>query len=98
MKSAVYVDEARTIDRALDVIVADDEPSDNLLLALAALDADVEMDFTFAGTAKSCCEYSSRGHVREGPRRRRTGYSHAPLQRVGTLEAILAESLRHIPW
>ena len=48
MESAVCVDEVATTDRALDVIVADDEPSDNLLLALAALDADVEMNFTFA--------------------------------------------------
>ena len=32
----------------LDVIVADDEPADNLLLAMAAQDADVEMNFTFA--------------------------------------------------
>ena len=34
--------------RPIDVIVADDEPADNLLLALAALDAGVEMEFTFA--------------------------------------------------
>ena len=33
---------------AIDVIVADDEPADNLLLALAAQDADAEMNFTFA--------------------------------------------------
>src|SRR5688572_31482059 len=48
MKSPVCIDEAVRTGRALDVIVADDEPTDNLLLALAALDADVEMDFTFA--------------------------------------------------
>jgi CheY-like chemotaxis protein len=34
--------------RPLDVIVADDEPADNLLLALAAQDAKVNMNFTFA--------------------------------------------------
>ena len=34
--------------QAIDVIVADDEPADNLLLALAAQDADVELNFTFA--------------------------------------------------
>jgi CheY-like chemotaxis protein len=32
----------------IDVIVADDEPADNLLLALAAQDAEAEMNFTFA--------------------------------------------------
>jgi hypothetical protein len=34
--------------RPLEVIVADDEPADNLLLAMAAQDAHVEMNFTFA--------------------------------------------------
>jgi len=34
--------------RPLDVIVADDEPADNLLLALAAQDAKIDMNFTFA--------------------------------------------------
>jgi CheY-like chemotaxis protein len=34
--------------RPLDVLVADDEPADNLLLALAAKDAHVDMTFTFA--------------------------------------------------
>ena len=34
--------------RPLDVIVADDEPADNLLLAMAAQDALVDMNFTFA--------------------------------------------------
>jgi two-component system response regulator len=48
MKSTVLVKEAAVPGRALDVIVADDEPSDNLLLALAAQDAEVEMNFTFA--------------------------------------------------
>jgi CheY-like chemotaxis protein len=48
MSTAVSVESVSTSERALDVIVADDEPSDNLLLALAALDADVEMNFTFA--------------------------------------------------
>ena len=48
MRSAVRVDQVPAMEHALDVIVADDEPSDNLLLALAALDADVEMNFTFA--------------------------------------------------
>jgi len=48
MKSTVLVKEAAAPGRALDVIVADDEPSDNLLLALAAQDAEVEMNFTFA--------------------------------------------------
>ena len=38
----------RSPDKPLDVIVADDEPADNLLLAMAAQDADVEMNFTFA--------------------------------------------------
>ncbi len=33
---------------ALDVIVAEDEPSDRLLLAMAATDADLELSFTFA--------------------------------------------------
>lgn len=32
----------------IEVIVADDEPADNLLLALAAQDAEVAMNFTFA--------------------------------------------------
>ncbi|MEO8697498.1 MAG: response regulator [Acidimicrobiales bacterium] len=48
MRTAVSVDGMSTSEQALDVIVADDERSDNLLLALAALDADVEMNFTFA--------------------------------------------------
>jgi two-component system response regulator len=48
MKSTVIEPEATSPGRALDVIVADDEPSDNLLLALAAQDAEVEMNFTFA--------------------------------------------------
>ena len=48
MKSTVLAKEAGAPDRPLDVIVADDEPSDNLLLALAAQDAEVEMNFTFA--------------------------------------------------
>ena len=34
--------------RPLDVLVADDEPADNLLLALAAKDARIDMTFTFA--------------------------------------------------
>ena len=34
--------------RPLEVIVADDEPADNLLLAMAAQDAQVDMNFTFA--------------------------------------------------
>jgi CheY-like chemotaxis protein len=34
--------------KALDVIVAEDEPSDRLLLAMAATDADLELSFTFA--------------------------------------------------
>lgn len=33
---------------ALDVVVAEDEPSDRLLLAMAATDADLELSFTFA--------------------------------------------------
>ncbi|HUP72007.1 MAG TPA: response regulator [Acidimicrobiales bacterium] len=48
MKSPVIEKDAASPGRALDVIVADDEPSDNLLLALAAQDAEVEMNFTFA--------------------------------------------------
>ena len=48
MNSTVVEKEAPADGRALDVIVADDEPSDNLLLALAAQDAEVEMNFTFA--------------------------------------------------
>jgi CheY-like chemotaxis protein len=48
MNSTVVEKEAPAAGRALDVIVADDEPSDNLLLALAAQDAEVEMNFTFA--------------------------------------------------
>jgi CheY-like chemotaxis protein len=34
--------------RPIDVLVADDEPADNLLLALAAKDAHVDITFTFA--------------------------------------------------
>ena len=34
--------------KALDVIVAEDEPSDRLLLAMAATDAELELSFTFA--------------------------------------------------
>lgn len=45
MNSAVKVMQAT---RPLDVLVADDEPADNLLLALAAKDAHVDMTFTFA--------------------------------------------------
>jgi CheY-like chemotaxis protein len=45
MNSTVQVMQAT---RPLDVIVADDEPADNLLLALAAKDARVDMTFTFA--------------------------------------------------
>jgi two-component system response regulator len=37
--------QART---SLDVIVAEDEPSDRLLLAMAATDADLDLSFTFA--------------------------------------------------
>jgi CheY-like chemotaxis protein len=48
MNSLLSVKEAPASGRALDVIVADDEPSDNLLLALAAQDADIDMNFTFA--------------------------------------------------
>ena len=39
---------AKRSAQPIDVIVADDEPADNLLLAMAARDADVEMNFTFA--------------------------------------------------
>jgi CheY-like chemotaxis protein len=45
MNSTVKVKQAT---RPLDVLVADDEPADNLLLALAAKDAHVDMTFTFA--------------------------------------------------
>ena len=45
MNSAVKVMQAT---RPIDVLVADDEPADNLLLALAAKDAHVDMTFTFA--------------------------------------------------
>ena len=48
MNSSVSVKPTLSPGRPLDVIVADDEPSDNLLLALAAQDAEVEMNFTFA--------------------------------------------------
>ena len=48
MNSSVSVKPTLAPGRPLDVIVADDEPSDNLLLALAAQDAEVEMNFTFA--------------------------------------------------
>ena len=48
MKTTMPVTLATESIRPLDVIVADDEPADNLLLALAALDAGVEMNFTFA--------------------------------------------------
>ena len=47
MTSIPFISGARA-SRPLDVIVADDEPADNLLLALAAQDAEVEMNFTFA--------------------------------------------------
>ena len=42
--------------KPLDVMVADDEPSDNLLLALAAQDAQVEMNFTFAEDGEELLE------------------------------------------
>lgn len=47
MRSTGCIEVVRATGPALEVIVADDEPSDNLLLALAALDANVEMNFTF---------------------------------------------------
>jgi two-component system, response regulator len=39
---------ATLIRTSLDVIVAEDEPSDRLLLAMAACEANIEMAFTFA--------------------------------------------------
>ncbi|MEO8692304.1 MAG: response regulator [Acidimicrobiales bacterium] len=48
MTSAVSVNPTRASVRPLDVIVADDEASDNLLLTMAARDAEVDMTFTFA--------------------------------------------------
>ena len=47
MRSTGCIEVVRATAPALEVIVADDEPSDNLLLALAALDANEEMNFTF---------------------------------------------------
>ena len=48
MISAVSAAPTNAPVRPLDVIVADDEASDNLLLTMAARDAEVEMTLTFA--------------------------------------------------
>jgi CheY-like chemotaxis protein len=99
MKSPVCVDEAETTGRALDVIVADDEPTDNLLLALAALDADIEMNFTFAEDGEELLRILIE----------RVTAGNAPdvvvldirMPRLSGLEALaamsLAQSLRRIP-
>ena len=48
MISAISANLTNAPVRPLDVIVADDEASDNLLLTMAARDAEVEMTLTFA--------------------------------------------------
>ena len=48
MISAISATPTNAPVRPLDVIVADDEASDNLLLTMAARDAEVEMTLTFA--------------------------------------------------
>lgn len=55
MKSTTVLPTA-PLGRPLDVMVADDEPSDNLLLALAAQDAQVEMNFAFAEDGEELLE------------------------------------------
>jgi CheY-like chemotaxis protein len=85
--------------QAIDVIVADDEPADNLLLALAAQDADVEMNFTFAEDGEELMQILTE----------RVASGKAPdvvvldirMPRCTGLEAMelisLSESLRRIP-
>ena len=48
MTSAVSANLTKAPVHPLDVLVADDEASDNLLLTMAARDAEVEMTLTFA--------------------------------------------------
>ena len=83
----------------LDVIVADDEPADNLLLALAAQDAEVEMNFTFAEDGEELLQLLTE----------RVAAGNVPdvvvldirMPRCTGLEAMqlisLSESLRRIP-
>lgn len=99
MESPVCVNEAETTGRALDVVVADDEPTDKLLLALAALDADVEMNFTFAEDGEELLRILIE----------RVTAGNAPdvvvldirMPRLSGLEALaamsMAQSLRRIP-
>ena len=84
---------------AIDVIVADDEPADNLLLALAAQDADAEMNFTFAEDGEELLQILTE----------RVASGNVPdvvvldirMPRCTGLEAMqlisLSESLRRIP-
>jgi len=99
MNATVFAKEAPSFGRALDVIVADDEPSDNLLLALAAQDAQVEMKFTFAEDGEELLRILID----------RVASGNAPdvvvldirMPRCNGLEALeaiaLSESLRRIP-
>jgi CheY-like chemotaxis protein len=83
----------------IDVIVADDEPADNLLLALAAQDADAEMNFTFAEDGeellKILTERVASGNVPD------VVVLDIRMPRCTGLEAMelisLSESLRRIP-
>jgi len=83
----------------IDVIVADDEPADNLLLALAAQDAEAEMNFTFAEDGeellKILTERVAAGNVPD------VVVLDIRMPRCTGLEAMelisLSESLRRIP-
>ncbi|MEO5840397.1 MAG: response regulator [Acidimicrobiales bacterium] len=99
MTAAAFVEELPTSEGALDVIVADDEPSDNLLLALAALDADVDMNFTFAEDGEELVrlliERVTSGKVPD------VIVLDLRMPRCGGLEALeaisLSQALRRIP-
>jgi two-component system response regulator len=87
------------VTRPLRVVVADDEPSDNLLLALAAHDAQIDIDFTFVEDGEELVELLSV----------RVAAGNAPdvvvldlrMPRCNGLEAMelisLSEVLRRIP-
>ena len=91
--------QAKRSTQPLDVIVADDEPADNLLLAMAAQEADVEMNFTFAEDGEELIrvltERVAEGKVPD------VVVLDIRMPRCTGLEAMelisLSETLRHIP-